>query len=491
MKRKANNEQERYAHSGVRLTALDSETGSATISLTGLLSMGASEMTSMWQFNYKLNPEFFMRCVPESAKKARTTFVVHRSPELAKLRNEFNFVFPSVEQFGTHHSKMMVLFYKDSTAHVVIHTANLIERDWGKKSQMAWVSSLLRKKTGEGATGPNRAFESDLMEYLNSYGKDLADLRSQLKEYDFSHEVGMIVASVPGRHKSSGSSGNSINRWGYRRLGDLLKKDVHLSEVMKKESTLIFQYSSVGSLGKDDSWLMKDFAKTLNNSSNTMNSPFSMQQPIKVALVFPTVAQVQSSLQGWSAGNSIPFSNENWERQKSYMRPLLKSWIAKDAERANAMPHVKTFSRINESTREIAWMLVTSHNLSKAAWGSLELKGTQLFIRSYEIGVLLTPSYFKVVIVKYHLFTSLIGIIPQAFKHQNAIMEAVSAKYLRETSLISPQELKEDRTVTDIVVPICMPFDLPLTPYRSDDEPWRWDVAFKGLDSQGLERTLS
>jgi tyrosyl-DNA phosphodiesterase-1 len=39
---------------------------------------------------------------------------------------------------------------------------------------------------------------------------------------------------------------------------------------------------------------------------------------------------------------------------------------------------------------------VTSHNLSKAAWGALEVKGSQLFIRSYELGVLVYPELFKV-----------------------------------------------------------------------------------------------
>ena len=36
--------------------------------------------------------------------------------------------------------------------------------------------------------------------------------------------------------------------------------------------------------------------------------------------------------------------------------------------------------------------LLLSSNLSKAAWGALEKKGSQLKIRSYEIGVLFLPS---------------------------------------------------------------------------------------------------
>ncbi|MXQ99786.1 hypothetical protein E5288_WYG016834 [Bos mutus] len=35
-----------------------------------------------------------------------------------------------------------------------------------------------------------------------------------------------------------------------------------------------------------------------------------------------------------------------------------------------------------------------SANLSKAAWGALEKSGTQLMIRSYELGVLFLPSAF-------------------------------------------------------------------------------------------------
>lgn len=35
-----------------------------------------------------------------------------------------------------------------------------------------------------------------------------------------------------------------------------------------------------------------------------------------------------------------------------------------------------------------------SANLSKAAWGALEKNGTQLMIRSYELGVLFLPAAF-------------------------------------------------------------------------------------------------
>jgi tyrosyl-DNA phosphodiesterase 1 len=39
-----------------------------------------------------------------------------------------------LDQYGTHHTKMMFLVYTNGIR-VIIHTANLIEDDWGLKTQ--------------------------------------------------------------------------------------------------------------------------------------------------------------------------------------------------------------------------------------------------------------------------------------------------------------------------------------------------------------------
>lgn len=52
------------------------------------------------------------------------------------------------------------------------------------------------------------------------------------------------------------------------------------------------------------------------------------------------------------------------------------------------MPHVKSCTALDASNRP-QWLLITSANLSQAAWGRLERSETQLFCRSYELGVLL------------------------------------------------------------------------------------------------------
>ena len=46
------------------------------------------------------------------------------------------------EMYGTHHSKMIVLFRHDNLAQVILLTANFIERDW-RMSQAIWKTPLL------------------------------------------------------------------------------------------------------------------------------------------------------------------------------------------------------------------------------------------------------------------------------------------------------------------------------------------------------------
>ena len=54
----------------------------------------------------------------------------------------------------------------------------------------------------------------------------------------------------------------------------------------------------------------------------------------------------------------------------------------------------QTYTRIDND--EISWFLLTSANLSKAAWGTLQKQGNQLMIRNYELGVLILPELFDV-----------------------------------------------------------------------------------------------
>nr|BAG51203.1 unnamed protein product [Homo sapiens] len=112
------------------------------------------------------------------------------------------------------------------------------------------------------------------------------------------------------------------------------------------------------------------------------------------------------------------------------------------------MPHIKTYMRPSPDFSKIAWFLVTSANLSKAAWGALEKNGTQLMIRSYELGVLFLPSAFGL----------------DSFK--------VKQKFFAGSQ--------------EPMATFPVPYDLPPELYGSKDRPWIWNIPYvKAPDTHG------
>jgi len=83
------------------------------------------------------------------------------------------------------------------------------------------------------------------------------------------------------------------------------------------------------------------------------------------------------------AGGSLPYNIQNAMRQ-GWLIDYLHRWKADHRQRSRASPHIKTYLRVsNDQYKQLLWFLVTSANLSKAAWGVLEKNNTQLMIRSY------------------------------------------------------------------------------------------------------------
>lgn len=58
------------------------------------------------------------------------------------------------------------------------------------------------------------------------------------------------------------------------------------------------------------------------------------------------------------------------------------------------MPHIKTYSRVSPDGTKLGWFLLTSANLSKAAWGKMNKNQDGLTIMSWEAGVLFIPQNF-------------------------------------------------------------------------------------------------
>lgn len=74
-------------------------------------------------------------------------------------------------------------------------------------------------------------------------------------------------------------------------------------------------------------------------------------------------------------------------------------------------------------------MLLTSSNLSKAAWGETQKEGSQFCVRSFECGVLIHPQY----------------------------LETPANSLTREQA--------------------AFPYRVPPLPYQPGDEPWKWGTT--------------
>ena len=109
-----------------------------------------------------------------------------------------------------------------------------------------------------------------------------------------------------------------------------------------------------------------------------------------MAVVYPTEENIRTSSQGWGGGSCLPY-NSNTHAKQPWLQRHLHEW--RSGVRSTAMPHIKSYTRLNEDASAAQYLLLTSANLSKAAWGQLQKQGSQLFIRSYEAGVLLLPKF--------------------------------------------------------------------------------------------------
>ncbi|CAF2061618.1 unnamed protein product [Rotaria magnacalcarata] len=406
------------------------------ITLKEILSVEHGQLIRSAQFNYMFDIEFLLEQYP-SEFRLKPLLIVHGDSrhDNQSIKNQCS-PYPQIEiyparldiPFGTHHTKMMFLLY-ETGLRIVIHTANLILQDWKQKTQGIWISPICPKMNDDRESKTN--FKKDLLEYIERYrARPLQFWQKTISEHDFSSINVHLISSTPGRH-----TGPDLNKFGHLKLRQTLKNYLNLDkDEQYNSSPIVGQFSSIGSLGPNaNSWLTKEFLTSLKQlSSSSLESP-------ELKLIYPTVENVRTSLEGYMAGGSLPYNMQNAMRQ-TWLVNYLHRWKADHRHRSRASPHIKTYLRAtNDQFKDILWFLVTSANLSKAAWGVLEKNNTQLMIRSYEIGVLYTPKQFS------------------------------KATFSLHDSPSFP-----------------IPYDLPPVKYQTSDKPWIVDVAYKDKpDSHG------
>lgn len=242
------------------------------------------------------------------------------------------------EVFGTHHSKMLILLRHDDTAQVIIHTANMIARDWTNMTQAVWQSPFLPLHSSQAAgptgiatpaMGSGEKFKIDLINYLRAYNQRRNVCRSlveKLEQHDFSAVKAALIASVPGRHEIRDETQET--QWGWAALKHALQN----VSVQEGESEIVAQISSIATLGPTDAWLRKTLLDSLKASKNKSNE-------IGFKVVFPTADEIRRSLDGYESGGSIhtKIQSAQQAKQLSYLRPMFCHW-ANDAERGQGEP---------------------------------------------------------------------------------------------------------------------------------------------------------
>ncbi|CAK8691273.1 unnamed protein product [Clavelina lepadiformis] len=419
-----------------------------SLGIREILSEDHGTLQRSAQFNYCIDIEWLMEQYPKNVRD-KPLLIVHGQQRQsgAALQAEAK-RFPNIKlcqvdlpPYGTHHTKMMLLLYEEGLR-IVISTANLVPQDWSQKTQGFWMSPVFPPL--ERSTATDCEFKRDLIFYLTSYKKKLLKDWIQIIEgYDFSSANVVLIASTPGRH-----TGAALSHWGHMRLRKVLR-----SKIRRVDSSwpVIGQFSSIGSLGANENkWLCGEWLTSLASSNpGTFAGRVSNLPPLK--LVFPTVENVRRSLEGYPAGASVPYSSANATKQK-WLNSYMHQWNADNTGRSEASPHIKSYTRISpyETNVRAAWFLLTSANLSKAAWGGLEKNATQLAIRSYELGVLFIPP------------TTQEDVNPHAGAANNTDMIPDSYFHLK--------------THVKTKCSFFVPFHLPLTRYSSSDMPWTWDA---------------
>lgn len=391
------------------------------------------------------------------------------------------------DPFGTHHSKMFVLLTHDDCVEVIIHTANMLTKDWTNMTQAVWRSGPLPLGgTDDGAlecVGTGTRFKYDLLSYLKAYKRPTKSLLDELRKYDFSSVKGALVASVPAKIDNSQSqSSTEQHLWGYPQLREVLSQRwKSTSDHGSSRPYLIAQVSSIATL--HNGWL-----ETLIDAFSSKDRGIP-----HFSIIYPTAPNVAASLDGYEAGGSIHTKAQAPAHLKQIenLRPHLQQWTNNNAtayssQRHLAAPHIKTYVQLNvEPTKKrldagvvkVEWAFVTSANLSTQAWGGLprreakektktKVQGKKaglVHIQSFEIGVLVWPELFA--------STEAAGattcMVPVFGKDQPDVRS------------------EHGQTAWETVIGLRMPYDLPLTPYGSGELPWSPHGTYPTPDSKG------
>jgi tyrosyl-DNA phosphodiesterase-1 len=239
---------------------------------------------------------------------------------------------------------------------------------------------------------------------------------------------------VPGHH-----FGGKLHSYGVNRLAALLAKYGD-AESQRPDDEIYWEFSSFS----------RPTPKLLDALTAAMHAPAPLCRPpprVRPSIVWMTSTEARDSVEGYGAGSCMP---SNLKNVREAPREMLRRWT-KDGPssdfveaRAEAAPHIKTYTRYSADGSTVRWSLLTSANLSGYAWGNHQMNNKQLFVGHWELGVLVTPS--------------IIG-----------------------------EPLRTTQGTRGAIVPL--PFPCPPRPYADGDVPFSWEERYDEPDRFGSHGT--
>lgn len=250
-----------------------------------------------------------------------------------------------------------------------------------------WISDRLPQLpdgTDTGAGESSTEFRKDLLKYLSSY--KLADLQPwvvQIRKADFSSIKVFLITSIPGTYHET-TNGYAH---GHARVAWLLSK---FSAPIEDNSPIVAQSSSIGSFGPNiGGWLSSDFINSFRRDTKAVG----LRAVPSFRMIYPSFNNVSNSHDGLLGGGCLPYGGDTHQKQQ-WLQEYLYQWRADGRFRSKAMPHIKTYCRWSE--KKLYWYILTSANLSRAAWGSFNKSAKvspPLRINNYEAGVMFLPKF--------------------------------------------------------------------------------------------------
>jgi tyrosyl-DNA phosphodiesterase-1 len=366
--------------------------------------------------------------------------------------------------------------------------------------------------------GSGERFRVDLLRYFEAYGKRMDSLTKQLRNYDFSAVRAAFIGSAPSRQKPAAAKPLERTSFGWLGLQEILSSVPIVARSSKASPAhIVMQVSSIATLGAAPTWL-RQFQSVLARSavirakkteptakSKEVNF-FSKQESAMVKqekplppifnIIFPTPDEIRTSLDGYASGASIHTKLQSVQQQKQleYLHPIFCHWKATSttpntssnlqrqgqALRGPAAPHIKTYSRFSDEKHEtIDWAMVTSANLSKQAWGDVVNKKDEIWIQSWEAGVVVWPELFEEQGGKETIMVPVFG------RDMPDAEDVPVSRNVKEIDEDGDGEREANNEKNKTVVGFRMPYDLPLTPYTARDKPWCATMQYSEPDWTG------